>query len=82
MNEPPVIGQEVKKPQIIARCIMNQNPTVSVSSFSPRPVWKMANWATAMKPYMPTCQAVSESVSALMAAKISVQGKGRASGLS
>jgi hypothetical protein len=82
MNEPPVTGQEVMKPRIIARCIMNQNPTGSVSSLYPRPARKMANWATAMKPYMPTCQAVSESVSAVMAAKIPVQGKGRASGLS
>ena len=52
----------------MAICIMNQNSAMLVSSFAPRTLRKMRKYATAMNPYIPTCHALSEKVSALTAA--------------
>lgn len=62
------MSHQFMKPQSMAICIMNQNSTVLISRVTPKPVRKIAKQAIAMKPYMPICQAVRESVSALMAA--------------
>ena len=51
------------KPAIMANCMMNQNMTIFGSTGSSR----MRNCPIAMAPYMPTCQEISDSVSALSA---------------
>ena len=55
-------------PPIIASCIAAQNSTLSTGAWCPNARWKMTNCNNAMRPYMPTCQAVRDNVSALSAA--------------
>src|SRR5665648_958310 len=60
-------GEEVAKPASMASCITHQNCGVSTAARPPTTAGSTMSWARAIRPYIPTCQDVIDSVSALIA---------------